>query len=243
MKMRIAGCLLAVVLFAGLAQSAKAGSVSDNFNDGNADGWLSAPESSVNTLGNWRVVDGVVVEDAGRDHYKLLLNNYPLSDQSVQTKVLFHDNGYAGITVWHLDDNNWVDVLIYPDANILRVIESEATVGRYEYFDYPLTGISTRSVWYTMRIDANSLTGALAIYLDGQLLQTHTATTTHKSGLSGMNSGNGGGSFDDFQVNWVDIVGPPTNKTQCMGEGWNTFNNPVFKNQGQCVSSVSSPKL
>jgi hypothetical protein len=35
-------------------------------------------------------------------------------------------------------------------------------------------------------------------------------------------------------------VGPPTNKDQCKNDGWKKFNNPTFKNQGQCVSYVES---
>ena len=31
-------------------------------------------------------------------------------------------------------------------------------------------------------------------------------------------------------------VGPPTSKDQCKKDGWKTFNNPSFKNQGDCVS-------
>lgn len=34
------------------------------------------------------------------------------------------------------------------------------------------------------------------------------------------------------------LVGPPTDKETCKKGGWMTFNNPTFKNQGQCVSSV-----
>ena len=33
-------------------------------------------------------------------------------------------------------------------------------------------------------------------------------------------------------------VGPPTSKDQCKGDGWRTFNNPSFGNQGDCVSYV-----
>ncbi len=33
-------------------------------------------------------------------------------------------------------------------------------------------------------------------------------------------------------------VGPPTNKDQCKGDGWKSFNNPSFANQGACVSYV-----
>lgn len=36
------------------------------------------------------------------------------------------------------------------------------------------------------------------------------------------------------------LVGPPTNMDQCKKDGWKTFNNPTFKNQGQCVSYVQS---
>ena len=34
-------------------------------------------------------------------------------------------------------------------------------------------------------------------------------------------------------------VGPPTNKDQCKKDGWKTFNNPSFKNQGDCVSFIN----
>jgi hypothetical protein len=36
------------------------------------------------------------------------------------------------------------------------------------------------------------------------------------------------------------LVGPPTSKDQCKNGGWKTFNNPPFKNQGDCVRFVSS---
>ncbi len=36
------------------------------------------------------------------------------------------------------------------------------------------------------------------------------------------------------------LIGPPTNKDECKKDGWKTFNNPTFKNQGACVSYVVS---
>ena len=33
---------------------------------------------------------------------------------------------------------------------------------------------------------------------------------------------------------------PPTNKDQCKKDGYKAFNNPSFKNQGDCVSYVSA---
>lgn len=40
----------------------------------------------------------------------------------------------------------------------------------------------------------------------------------------------------------VPAVTPPTNKDQCKKDGWKTFNNPAFKNQGQCVEFVEHLK-
>ncbi|MEO8104911.1 MAG: hypothetical protein ABI602_01075, partial [Candidatus Saccharibacteria bacterium] len=38
------------------------------------------------------------------------------------------------------------------------------------------------------------------------------------------------------------VVDQPINKDQCKNDGWKKFNNPSYKNQGQCVSSVVSNK-
>ena len=32
----------------------------------------------------------------------------------------------------------------------------------------------------------------------------------------------------------------PTTKDQCKNGGWQSFNSPAFKNQGQCVSFVAT---
>lgn len=36
------------------------------------------------------------------------------------------------------------------------------------------------------------------------------------------------------------LVGPPANKNECKKDGWMLFNNPFFKNQGDCVSYVAT---
>jgi hypothetical protein len=38
----------------------------------------------------------------------------------------------------------------------------------------------------------------------------------------------------------VPLVGPPTSKDECKKGGWQQFNNPSFKNQGDCASFVAS---
>ena len=36
------------------------------------------------------------------------------------------------------------------------------------------------------------------------------------------------------------VVSPPTSKDQCKDGGWSIFDNPAFRNQGECVSFVAS---
>jgi hypothetical protein len=35
------------------------------------------------------------------------------------------------------------------------------------------------------------------------------------------------------------LVSPPTSKDQCKNDGWKNFNNPTYKNQGQCIDYVN----
>jgi hypothetical protein len=53
--------------------------------------------------------------------------------------------------------------------------------------------------------------------------------------------GQGTADISGIRVNGVPevpLVGPPTSKNQCKKGGWKIFDNPPFKNQGQCVSHV-----
>jgi hypothetical protein len=38
----------------------------------------------------------------------------------------------------------------------------------------------------------------------------------------------------------IPDTAPPTNANQCKKDGWKSFNNPAFKNQGDCVSYVTT---
>lgn len=57
------------------------------------------------------------------------------------------------------------------------------------------------------------------------------------------NSGNGF-LYDNLALksgaSGPELVGPPTSKDQCKKDGWKTFDNPTFKNQGACVSYLQS---
>jgi hypothetical protein len=52
------------------------------------------------------------------------------------------------------------------------------------------------------------------------------------------------GNADKLTINGTTFdfepaIGPPTTKAQCKKGGWRQFNNPSFKNQGQCVAYVN----
>jgi hypothetical protein len=62
--------------------------------------------------------------------------------------------------------------------------------------------------------------------------------------ITDWSNGNGAGNTYVIHVTAdvtpTPIVGPPTNMDQCKNGGWQTFNNPSFRNQGLCVSYVVS---
>lgn len=41
---------------------------------------------------------------------------------------------------------------------------------------------------------------------------------------------------DVFQ--YLDLIGPPLAKSECKKGGWMVFNNPVFRNEGECLNYV-----
>jgi len=50
-----------------------------------------------------------------------------------------------------------------------------------------------------------------------------------------------GFEFDNVeQASGPILVGPPSDKNECKKGGWRSFNNPEFRNQGQCVSNVEA---
>lgn len=113
-----------------------------------------------------------------------------------------------------------------------------------------------QSGWYTFRHTfQDNGSGILEVVMDvldsnGTLL--HSWTLSDPTDVIGTTvGGNRYGWFVDSAFSFlaidnsekfdvVPVVGPPTNKDQCKKDGWKTFNNPTFKNQGDCVSYVQS---
>ncbi len=63
---------------------------------------------------------------------------------------------------------------------------------------------------------------------------------------SGQEDADGDGQGDvcdpDDNGDGIPDTAPPTSADQCKNGGWATFNNPSFKNQGQCIQYVNTGK-
>ncbi len=101
---------------------------------------------------------------------------------------------------------------------------------------------------------ATTSTGAFVapIYVSGPLTASEipTAGTPEGTYFWHVNASDSVGNVSPWSVTWsftVDntVVPPPatttpTTKDECKNDGWKTFTNPTFKNQGQCVSFITS---
>jgi hypothetical protein len=77
---------------------------------------------------------------------------------------------------------------------------------------------------------------------DSELFQVSIGVGTFNQGQIGYfddveivhDFGSGFDKYYDFEPQ----IGPPVDKNECKNGGWMTFNTPVFRNQGDCVSYV-----
>jgi hypothetical protein len=167
--------------------------VSDNFNDGNANGWeLLAGARGLPA--SWSVENGNLVQRGTDDYIMALVRNRIIADQSIEVQA--STLGYAGVVLWRQDSSNFISVSINPVSTGLMVIEAfdgQLNEVRYESRTNMLQA-------YDLRVDADSETGQLAIYLNDTYIFTYDSSTPHRMGLSGLFAGNEVGYFDDFRV-------------------------------------------
>lgn len=130
------------------------------------------------------------------------------------------------------------------------------------------TGLD-RTVPHTIKLTMDTLDGpgndVVSVYIDGTLIHTGTSWEDYyrydpeasiepgprivktvlfrSSGAANSLDQGKGFLFDNLTVKSGPVlVGPPTSKDQCKKDGWKIFNNPTFRNQGQCVAYVEHNK-
>jgi hypothetical protein len=178
----------------------------DDFNDGNADGWVFPYNSDLSQgPGDWSVENGTLVQRYSGDHNAGLVDNLLISDQVIEAQV--RTGGYSGVVLWYQQVNDNVANYVAVSHNfqtamwVFEVIDGNM----YSYpYGGPWIGSDT---WFDLKVDADSTTGELAVYLDDVLLFTHLANTTYRTGMSGVYSGNAVGYFDNLRISSLE---PPT---------------------------------
>ena len=172
---------------------------SDNFNDGNANGWIYASRDGrqLDPTSGWSVVDGRLLENSGWDAQFALVNNLSLSSQTLQVQAdILGSSGWGGITLWYKDLNNFIDIGSYANGAAIYVGEYVNGIAYSSTYtntsgELPLSGF---------KAVANSSTGKIDFYVGGVYVFTYTAQTYSRTGLSGVLAGNNGAYFDNFMV-------------------------------------------
>ena len=154
---------------------------------------------SQSTPGSWSVESGMLVQSEASDHHQGLVDNLTISDQVIEVQV--NTAGYGGVVLWSQNEGRWISVTIYPYWT--GIVVNEVIDG--EWFMLPYERGTAPNNWYYLRVDANSSTGELAIYLDEAYIFTYFASTPYRTGSSGVISGNAVGYFDNFSVTSDDI--------------------------------------
>ena len=151
---------------------------------------------------------------------------------------------YIG-TYWLASDGNRsIDLTGYTAGAISKTFAT--VVGRtytvtFDLAGNPAGGPATKS----LNVNAGATTTPYSFDTTGHTLASmgwrsetfvFTATTPSTTlTFTSLNTGFFGPALDN-----IVISDAPTNKDQCKKDGWKTFDNPSFKNQGDCVSYVQS---
>ena len=183
----------------------QAGSFSDNFNDGNANGWVFP-------RGEWSVENETLVQRSFGDGNKALVDNLLISNQVIETQL--SSAGYSGVVFWHQDDH-WVAINLACQSGIAI---TQFFDGNYYQYVYSKYYIDARR--YDVRVDADSSSGELDIYvndyINDPLIFTYQTSTPYRTGLSGLWSGNEVGYFDNFRLTSDDIAPVPEPATMLL---------------------------
>ncbi len=152
-----------------------------------------------------------------------------------------------------IDNSHKYDIIVdedAPDVEITSPADGSEVSGTVDVYG----SVTDENPWryYTVVRDAanNIVAGPGTVYDDesftNQLLFSWDTTAvddgTYTIRLEARDEFNNkdAGSIHVITVEVNNIIGPPMSKDECKDGGWITFNNPTFKNQGQCVSYIQA---
>ena len=206
---RLIVCLAVVIAVCGFGQAKAAYEFFDDFNDGIADGWVFPYNSGMTQFpgGDWSVENGTLVQHFAGDGNNGLVDNLLLSNQVIETQA--RTIGYAGIVVWYQQvDETLANYVAVSRNSILGLWVHEHIDGHATTYYYGGPAIAD-GAWYDLKVEADSATGSMAVYLDGAYVLTHVGSTPYRTGLSGLYSGNAVTYFDNFRLTSDDAAVVP----------------------------------
>jgi len=137
-----------------------------------------------------------LVQDTGDDGVLALIENHQFSSQTIETRLKVNGpSGGNGVILWYQNDNNFVYVVV--SGNGVEI--SENNNGTWSVYSHPYPSFAF-GTWYDLKVFADSISGNLDVYLDGNYLVTRTMNTPIRIGQTGVVNGNAGGAFDDFKL-------------------------------------------
>ena len=145
-------------------------------------------------------------------------------------------NGYAVPISFAIPSN-----ITLPDRLIVSVAYNTTHYGASPYGEATACYASAAGCGYdslNVGLNAPPTTGTDPQADDAYLNSSWSgAYCSGATGTFRLDSGCWTGFQPAFRISATPVpVGPPTNKDQCKNGGWQQFNNPAFKNQGDCVS-------
>jgi pectate lyase len=196
-----AAAAVALVLVAGTAARAQA-LFSDDFNDGNANGWTA-------TSGSWSVAtDGTPVYRVGTNGGNVRSNtgNAAWANYSVQARIKplsFSSTSVRWVSLLgrYRDTGNYYYVALQND-NVLRLrrfVGSSSTTLAERAFTV------TTGTWYTVRLEMNG--SALAVFVNG-VAQLTASDGTFPTGRIGVAGYGASASYDDVVVSPIGAATP-----------------------------------
>jgi hypothetical protein len=203
------------------ADGSMSGTWTDNYQGGSRQGEWSVASGTADLLGALNAEDfGVVDYETGLGTLAGYSAGFGLTDATFEDAQSVVVKLYAGDTL--LQTNTATAKL--GDEITGHQISSPFDVSGD--FDYVADGFWTnvRESQYGQSVPATKVVATVTL-ANGNVV---TATNTNLTG--------------DPTTIYPDVppVTTPTNKDQCKNDGWKTFTNPAFKNQGQCVKAANA---
>jgi len=186
------------LLFALFTPSVHARSFNYNFNNNKTDGWYLGNSRGWPThLGQWSVVDGVLIQNSGYDGVIGVIEDSNYTNQDIDLDIKpFGVSGGGGVVLWYNDDYNLAYVVLSSGRLEIAEWSNNVCTNVYHSIDYSVN----ENRWVNLNVTADSNTGEIKAYMDGKYVFSYIVSTQNRSGQTGVISGNAGASFDNFRV-------------------------------------------